>query len=320
MSIFNKLTPNLIVDGRNVERQLEELKSLLPKVNEEGKRLLEKDIKFLEIGIAGEKQILFELQNSNIPMYIFHDVYYEFNDLNAQIDFIIVTSYKIFVIECKNIIGDVLINDKGNFIRNYNGKSEGMYSPITQNERHIELISNMIYEKKGILGKLFFNSTIKQNIESVIVFINPKTIIKKYHAPKAIKNKIIRADEINSYIKNTINSCEYKKLDIESFANFFKFYNVKKTIDFNKKYEKYLIENKNINIESLEKDLKKYRLDKSKLCQVKPYFIFTDEQLNKLIEILPKKKNDLLNINGFGEFKVSNYGDEIISIILKYIN
>lgn len=45
MSIFNKLTPNLIVDGRNIERQLEELKSLLPKVNEEGKRLLEKDLK-----------------------------------------------------------------------------------------------------------------------------------------------------------------------------------------------------------------------------------------------------------------------------------
>lgn len=319
MNLFNKLVPTLVVDGKTIENQIKELKLLLPKVNEEGKLILEKDIKFLEIGLLGERKILFELQNSSIPMYIFHDVYYEYNDLSAQIDFIVVTAYKIFIIECKNIIGDVTINNEGNFIRHYNGKNEGMYSPITQNERHIELISDMIYSKKGFLGKLFFNSTIKQNIESIVVFVNPKTIIKKYYAPKNIKNKIIRADEISAYIKNVINTCEYKKLDIESFANFFEFYNIKKAAQYSTKYNKYLIQSSVADLSILKEKLKKYRLNKSNEYNVKPYFIFTNEQLDNIIKLLPKSKNELLSINGFGEFKVSNYGDDIINIIIRFI-
>jgi len=319
MNLFNKFVPTVVIDGKSLENQIEELKTLLPKVNEEGKAKLEKDIKFLEIGLSGEKKILFELQNSNIPMYIFHDVYYEFDDLSVQIDFIIVTAYKIFVVECKNIAGDIIINNDGNFIRNYNGKSEGFYSPITQNERHIDLISNMLYSKKGFLGKILFNNTIKQNIESLVVFVNPKTIIKKYYAPKRIKSKIIRADEINSYIKSIISKCEYKKLDIKSFANFFEFYNIKKEFNYSSKYDKYLITNKTFDLTVLKEDLRKYRLEKSKICNVKPYIIFTNEQLDNIIELLPKSKDDLLNINGFGQFKVSNYGEDIISIVKKYV-
>ena len=57
MNLFNKLVPTLVVDGKTIENQIKELKLLLPKVNEEGKLILEKDIKFLEIGLIGERKI-----------------------------------------------------------------------------------------------------------------------------------------------------------------------------------------------------------------------------------------------------------------------
>ena len=59
----------------------------------------------------------------------------------AQIDFVIVTSKLMILLECKNLVGNIEIDSKGNFIRTIQyGKrywKEGIYSPITQNERHM---------------------------------------------------------------------------------------------------------------------------------------------------------------------------------------
>lgn len=69
-------------------------------------------------------------------MYILHDLYLEDHDLSAQIDFLIITRKRIFILECKNMIGNIEINNLGDFIRTmkFNGKyiKESIYSPITQ--------------------------------------------------------------------------------------------------------------------------------------------------------------------------------------------
>lgn len=326
IKILKKMQPTLVVNGNNIEKQIEELKFLFEKLNETGRNILENDIKLLQIGLSGENKILYELLNSTIPMYIFHDVYYEFDELSAQIDFVIVTAYKIFIVECKNVIGNVIVNSDGNFIREYNGKREGMYSSFTQNDRHIDVILNMMYSRKGFLGKLFFDKTIKRHIESLIVFVNPKTIIKKQYAPKNIKSRVLRADEINAYIKKAINLCEFKNLDMESFSNFFKQNNIIRNINYVSKYEKYFInksylKEKAINTEEdLRSALKKYRMNKSISKNTKPYYIFTNEQLDSIIHNLPKTKEELLKVAGFGEYKVSEFGDDIIALVIKYIN
>lgn len=80
-------------------------------------------------------------------MYILHDLYFEYNDMQAQIDYMIFTRKRVYVIECKNLIGDIEIDSNGNFIRTYELFSkkvkEGLYSPITQNERHRLVIKNL---------------------------------------------------------------------------------------------------------------------------------------------------------------------------------
>ena len=96
-------------------------------------------------GLIGEKNIAFELSNSGMPMYILHDIHLELEDLSAQIDYIVVTKKVIYVIECKNLIGNITIDRDGNFIRDFvfGGRKirEGIYSPITQNQRHLEAVS-----------------------------------------------------------------------------------------------------------------------------------------------------------------------------------
>ena len=154
MGLFSrKREPIFLKESSNAELQLEKLKEIEPLLNTEGQAIIKQDIKYLEYGIAGEKNIAFELKNSHMPMYILHDIYIEDGDLSAQIDYIVFTKKICFVIECKNLDGDIEINNRGEFIRTteFYGKKkkEGIYSPITQNQRHLELMKKIRVDNKG---------------------------------------------------------------------------------------------------------------------------------------------------------------------------
>jgi hypothetical protein len=91
-----------------------------------------------------------------------HDVHFEIGGLSAQIDYIVVTRKVTFVIECKNLIGNIDIDSEGNFIRDYelNGKhiKEGIYSPATQNQRHLEILRQIRRDSKSnIVSKMLFD-------------------------------------------------------------------------------------------------------------------------------------------------------------------
>ena len=44
----------------------------------------------LDLGLKGENAIRYELKNSNIGMYVLHDINICYKDLKAQIDYIII--------------------------------------------------------------------------------------------------------------------------------------------------------------------------------------------------------------------------------------
>ncbi len=71
--------------------------------------------------------------------------------------------------------------------------------------------------------------------------------------------------------------------------------------------------------QSLITKLKDYRLQKSREENVKPYYIFTDVQINDLLLKMPKTKEKLLAVNGFGKVKVEKYGQEILEILAQNI-
>jgi len=50
-------------------------------------------------------------------MYILHDIYLEVDGLSAQIDYIVVTRKIIFIIECKNLIGNIEVDKRKTCIR-----------------------------------------------------------------------------------------------------------------------------------------------------------------------------------------------------------
>ena len=177
------------------------------------------------MGLVGEKKVMFELQNSHIPMYIIHDLYLEHNGLTAQIDYLVFCQRAIYVIECKNLYGSIEVNNRGDFIRTVNfGKKyfkEGIYSPITQNQRHIDLLMEIEKERQkgSIFSRLFGGSFINSFIP-IVVLANDRTVLNDKYAKKEVKEKIIRADQLVRYIKNSEADGKSAKRNIDELRKY----------------------------------------------------------------------------------------------------
>lgn len=251
---------------------------------------------------------------------------------NVQIDYVIVTRHCIYILECKNLYGNITIDKNGTFIREFEqGRRKvrtAIYSPITQNTRHLEYIRSLLLKKRGIFTEKSINKLFNQYYDGVVVLANPKTILNNYCTEKNVKNKVIRCDQLINYIKehDKLNPNSLNDKQMREYAQSFLDINKPKD-NWKDKYEKYLKEaiedvissfnNKDTNLlnESICKRLKKYRYNQAKLENVPAYYIFNDSVLNDLVTIKPKNLSELDKIKGFGEYKCNKYGKNIIDII-----
>lgn len=344
MGIFDKLRdPVVLKEESNAKKQLEQLNALLPTADPDIKAQIEQDIKYLQYGIYGEDALMFELKNSHMPMYILHDLFFEKNGLSTQIDYLVITRKLVIVLECKNLYGDITIDNQGNFTRKVqNGNryiKKGIYSPVTQNQRHIDMIHEMRREEVSALKKLSFDKHFEEYHKSIIVLANPNTVVDMRFAPKEIREKVVKVDGLISYIRvlhnvSTVSNMSDKEM--KELADFFLEKNVLNEKDYTEKYRKNIIETQTeevvveekteqavvlateqVNIEDtpLYKALKDYRLKKSREEGIKPYFLYNNSQLEEIVRVAPKNVEELKKINGFGDIKCSKYGDDILNII-----
>ena len=314
MSFKDKLKEPVIYKGSN--KAINELNQIQEYLKTHTSKELEKKARFIQYGIEGEENVLFELKNSHFPMYVLHDIYMVDHDLSAQIDYIIITPSMVYFIECKNLIGTITIDSMGNFTReyNYNGKiiKEGIYSPITQNQRHLELYKMLREKDKGSVMKFLYNKTFSSGFKSLVVLANPKSILKSRYAPKEIKEKVIKADQLIDYIKKHEQSAFRNQKDMIELADIFLSYHQDKEIQSIQKENNSVIEEKN---DSLIEQLKNYRLTKAKEKNLPPYYIFNDITLNEIVAYKPTTIEELLSIKGFGPKKCDWYGEDILDII-----
>lgn len=320
-------------------QNIKKLNELLELVGDDQKPLIEEQIKYMTIGMAGEKNVYYELQHSYLPLLCLHDIRLEYRGLTSQFDFILIFRHFIMVLETKKLIGDIMIDSEGNFTRvfkDFKGnifKKEGMYSPISQNQKHVDLLERMLLDNK-IIKKL--------PIFSLVVVANPKTIISKQYAPEEVKKCIIKYDQLkNEFTKLIEENSKYYLSDKEMYdiANFLmkhdqpleydyvKMLNLKieKKPEAEKKLEKrdeIIITDNNseadFNDELYEK-LKNYRLEQAKKRNITElYFIYNNKTLEQIVLEQPTTKEQLLKISGFGERKWEDYGEDIIEIVKSF--
>ena len=331
--------PQFVKEFSTENKNISNLQELLKEVSdEETANDIKNKINRLYYGLMGEKNVAYELKNSHMPILILHNLYLEFNGLTAQIDFVVVSEKFILVIECKNLVGEIDINNKGEFTRVFKTstgkvyKKEGMYSPIVQNERHLELIKDIL-ENEG-----FKRSKLDKAIDQISVVANEKAIINDRFAKDKVKKRVIKHDQLIEKMKEIErkSTISFTEETMYKISNILLKYNKEYSIDYSKMYnidknnenemeETKTVQNNEDNTEKISieqtelyKELKKYRLNKSKEEMVKAYYLYTNVQLEEIIKLKPKTLNELANINGFGKVKCEKYGNDIIDIVKKY--
>lgn len=314
IDLFNRFDKTILYkNGNNLENKINFLRYKLENCLQSERDNIIQDIKKYEYGLKGEKKVLYELMNSHIPMYILHDINLVYKDYEAQIDFMIFTKKNCYIIECKQLYGDVLIDYSGNFYRKVGSRLTSMYSPVTQLERHINLIKHNLLDKQGFIGKRIVSKSFDDYYHGIIVFSNESSAISCRNAPKDIKDKIIRLDKVIDYINDT----EKKSSNVSNSENDIKEYaDGVLSLCVDKKYEFNSMDKDDyIDLNSLREKLKRYRYNRAKDLNYRPYMIFTDATMDALVNMRPKSLKELDSVPGFAAKKIEMYGNDIINII-----
>ena len=326
MLLFDTFKDTIFLkENSTLEKQRDALNKLLKEYS--NREDIIEELYLINKGIAGEKEIKYQLSKSNIGMYVLHDVNLQNADLKAQVDYIIITKVCAYFIECKNLVGNITINERGDFIREFviNSKKikKGMYSPIRQVEAQRDVFRK-IWESNidgNVLLKAFKkyygNKNFNDNYRVLVVTANNETILNTRYAPKDIKNKVIRSDalirKIEEDIKYSDRDLWMSKKEMESWASSLLSYNVSNDIDYYDYYKNKFIKEKIIDNDNLKDKLINFRKERSTSMNIPAYYVFTNEELDKLVELKPKDINELKNI--LTPIKIKMHGNEIINII-----
>lgn len=322
--MFNFNETIFLKESNTLEDKLEALDRLVKEYPENEE--LKKELFIVKKGFAGEQEIKYQLSKANIGMYVIQDLNIEYEDLKAQIDFLVVTRAFCYFIECKNLIGNILINDQGDFIREYmfDGKKirKGMYSPVRQVEAQRDVfkkIWNTKLSKNSIINnikRLLSEKNFKEIHRTLVVASNRETIINTKYAPKDIKNMIVRSDNLINRIQNDLNTIDTdywgSKKETEKWANAFLKINVDNNIDYYNYYKNIYVKEDNKD-DILRDKLMEFRTSRQKEMNIPAYYVFNNEELDTIIINKPRTIDELYKI--LPPIKVKTHGKMIIDII-----
>lgn len=301
----------------------------LKKLNEEypNNEELLSELFIVKKGLDGENEIAYQLKKAHIGMYVLRDIKVKHEDLTAQIDYVIITPVYTYYVECKNLVGNVTVNDKGDFIREFtiNGKKikKGMYSPLRQVEAQREVIRKIWESNCSAIKKFFASKNFDYYRRILVVAANQDTILNTNRAPKEMKYKILRADALIRQIEYDIDhrgNDEYleSKKGMEEMAQSYVDLSAKEEINYYDYYKEKYCNNISISIKDDLKDkLIELRKNRSNEMNIPAYYVFTNEELDKLVEMRPKTIEELKNANILTTIKIKTHGEEIIKVINK---
>ncbi|MBR2791412.1 MAG: NERD domain-containing protein [Erysipelotrichaceae bacterium] len=317
MGIFFKDTI-FLKDSCDLENEIYELENLKEIVVDKDE--LVKYIKFLRAGLNGERAIEYELKNARIGMYVLHDINIKHEDLNAQIDYVIITPVHCYLVECKNMVGDITVDNRGQFVRKMPwGKAESIYSPITQAQRHVDILKKKRDSMRSTFTKALSLFSDDSYYQPLVVVANSNGILNTKWAKKEVKDKIVRVDGLIEYLNKEIKSVGLTDLDsrttMEKTAQFILSINTpKEKNNWTDRFELITDDNKAESTENgLRDKLINYRKAESKKRGYPAYYIFTNDQMDKIIEQSPKTIDELSKI--LEPIKVKMYGQDILNLI-----
>lgn len=265
----------------------------------------------INYGLVGEERVAYELKKLEQYIISLYNIRLKINNINIQIDYIVITNNYIYIIEVKNLLGNLLITEENEIIRRvyYNNiyKETSMQNPFIQMKNHKTMLEIYL---KGI--------NVNRQVETILVMANDKMIIDN----KSKHKNIIKYDKIEEYIKHRESLKVYNEeslaignqiLKKDNQYNYFMLNIIKKNIR-----NQYMPQFDNYYDLELYLKLLKLRKELSKKYNVPICNIFNNKSAEELVMKKPKCKGDFIKIKGFKETKYEMFGEEIINIFKKY--
>jgi ribosomal protein S27AE len=176
----------LIVKKRGNSISQQKLEAILRRIpiSHSKRSKVEDDLKMCISGIKGEQSLDYYLNFlDQWNFYIFQSLRIEGENGAFQLDFLIITYGFLLIIETKNYIGEIIIDEKYNqLIKMYKDKEEIYPDPIRQ----------VIHQKYQLNNWLSKNKFPQIPIKTLVVFTNQNSIIKTVATSPIYYENIIR--------------------------------------------------------------------------------------------------------------------------------
>lgn len=263
--------------------------------------------KLYRYGLLGEEKVYYKLKNINIDMLCLYNIRIKYLNEKLQFDFICICNEIIFVIEVKNLLGNIYFTKEQKVIREVTKNDIKQYSsmdnPIDQVEHHVNILTKFLKDNK-------FN----RKIVGILVMANDKMIIIN----ESSFSNIIKASEIEKLILSYYNDRPLLKEDNiigelllkrDKEYNYYMVNYMKKEIDNQYIPKSLTVEEKELYYELLTFRKRYYLKNNIPACNV-----FTNRDAEMLVKAKPKTKKEFISIKGFKEKKYEMFGEEIIKI------
>jgi hypothetical protein len=327
--------PIFLKDFDIESNEIKELKKLLDNTsNENTRKKLENEINLQKYVHDGLGKVYYELKSSSVPFYGLYDLKLKVQDQGTNIDFLCLTNRFLCVVKVKSMQGNIEIDKQGSFSRwmkkGDKWHKEGIYSPLEQNRKSETFIKSVLKDEFNIVN---------MPIHSMVVFTNSKATLNFKECSEDILDKVFKFDLINTKLKEIIEKTNYQGIDEKLtlvIAERFKQLHIAQETDYASKFnitEAEKIEeaksevaaslktveaketSNNVDIEYISNALKTYRTAIATSSKFPPYYVFNNEELDRILQAMPKTKEELLKVKGFGPVKVDKYGEDILKII-----
>jgi ssDNA-binding Zn-finger/Zn-ribbon topoisomerase 1 len=166
----------------------------------------------LAAGDAAEKQMAFYLKRefgTAKDIWVINDLRIGHDGEFAQIDHLLVSQWGLFIIESKSVTGSVHINAHGEWAREYDGKLEGMPSPVLQAEAQGRVLKHILAANTSELLGTIAGLQKGFGYCPVMVYaaISDSGII---HRGVDLPH-VMKADAVTPAIKNWLKKCSFVK-------------------------------------------------------------------------------------------------------------
>ncbi len=326
--LFDKFTETIFLKkSSSIQKKYEALLKLIKEYPNNKK--LQEELYIVKKGLDGENEIRYQLSKSNLGLFVLSDINIKYEDLTAQIDYVVVSKLCCYFIECKNLIGNITVTDKGDFIREYtfNNKKvrKGMYSPLRQVEAQRDVYKKIWNNRlsKNKIVNYILRTLSEKNYESIhrvlVVVSNDDTILNTKYAPNDIKYKIIKSDALIRQIKYDLDHSDksmwLSKTEQEKWANTFININVDDKVDYYLYYKNKYVTDSNVDKILLKNELINFRKTRSHEMKIPAYYVFNNDELEKLIDLCPTSIEELKNFKILENIKIKVHGEKIIDLI-----